>query len=310
MMRLGVQSGMKVMALAIALALVTGCAATSVNSPEPRALISEPTVASQPAVTSSLPSFDWTKYDLANEGCFFVRDVVTGDERISDTDRCNMRRPPFSTFKIPNALIGLHLGILDGPDARMIWDQAKYPSKPWWPQGWARDQPLRSAMAISAVPLFRRLATEIGADKMQSFVDAFHYGNRDISGGLDRFWLDGALRISAREQVDFISELARRQLPIDQHAQQSIREVLRRSQHTLANRTANLFGKTGGGHASDRPTDETAPIVVGWMVGWVETANATLAYALWTEAPSFPAVTQRRDTTLTAIVKDILADTP
>ena len=37
----------------------------------------------------------------------------------------------------------------------------------------------------------------------KEYLTRIQYGNADPSGGVDRFWLDGALRISAMEQVDF-----------------------------------------------------------------------------------------------------------
>jgi N-acetyltransferase len=42
---------------------------------------------------------------------------------------------------------------------------------------------------------------------MQHFLDAAGYGNRDMAGGIDSFWLTGGLRISLWEQVEFLSRL-------------------------------------------------------------------------------------------------------
>lgn len=50
------------------------------------------------------------------------------------------------------------------------------------------------------------LARRIGPVRMQHYVDAAEYGNRDLSGGLDQFWLTGNLRISPREQNSTRSE--------------------------------------------------------------------------------------------------------
>ena len=56
-------------------------------------------------------------------------------------------------------------------------------------------------MAVSAVPYFRTLALLIGAQRMREMLGKLEYGNRDISGRLDRAWLPGGkLAISAREQ--------------------------------------------------------------------------------------------------------------
>jgi beta-lactamase class D len=43
---------------------------------------------------------------------------------------------------------------------------------------------------------------------MQTWLERFDYGNRNIAGGQDMFWLDGDLRISALKQVLFLEKLA------------------------------------------------------------------------------------------------------
>ena len=62
-------------------------------------------------------------------------------------------------------------------------------------EAWNKDHTLRSAIAVSAVPVYQEIARRIGAERMQKYVDLFDYGNRDIGGGIDQFWLTGNLRI-------------------------------------------------------------------------------------------------------------------
>ena len=57
------------------------------------------------------------------------------------------------------------------------------------------------------VPIYRQLANDIGEIDMQNYVDRFAYGNQDISSQLDKFWLNGSLKISALEQVDFLQRI-------------------------------------------------------------------------------------------------------
>jgi beta-lactamase class D len=52
---------------------------------------------------------------------------------------------------------------------------------------WNRDHTLASAIRFSVVWYFQEIARRIGAARMQRYVDAFQYGNRDLSGGVDRF---------------------------------------------------------------------------------------------------------------------------
>ena len=67
--------------------------------------------------------------------------------------------------------------------------------------------------------VYQQFAREIGEVREKS--DSIQYGNP--SGGVDRFWLDGALRISAMEQVDFLRKLYRNELPFKVEHQRLVR---------------------------------------------------------------------------------------
>ena len=60
---------------------------------------------------------------------------------------------------------------------------------------------------------------------MQEWIDKVGYGNRDIGGGIDRFWLSGALRISAVEQIAFLRRLAAGTLPFSARSQETVRRI-------------------------------------------------------------------------------------
>lgn len=251
------------------------------------------------AVPAPAVSIDWAKHGLADAGCFVLRDLATGAETVSDEARCALGQRPHSTFKIPNALIGVDLGILDGPDAVMRWNREAHPAKDRWPKEWLQDLPLRRAIEISAVPLFQNLALQIGAPRMQEYLDRLEYGNRTMGDGLDHFWLDGPIRISARQQVDFVARLVRGELPVSARAQEVLREVLRRE----ARGGATIFHKTGTGAAEgDR--------WLGWQVGWIERDGRAQVFALWVEDASFDAVRATRERTFEALLADLGVPAP
>ena len=104
---------------------------------------------------------------------------------------------------------------------------------------------------------------------MQDWVTRLGYGNANISGAIDRFWLNGALRISPFEQIDFLRRLDGAKLPIREHTLDVIRDVL-----TL-DVTADyvLRGKTGLGLPPDEPSE------VGWFVGFVELGERRVFFA-------------------------------
>lgn len=185
-----------------------------------------------------------------------------------DPQRAAERFSPCSSFKIPNALIGLDSGVLPGPDFVLPWDgQTRR-----WP-GWDQDQDLRGAIHYSVVWYFQELARRVGAERMQVYLSRLDYGNRDISGGIDRFWLGSSLMISADEQVDFLTRLYQEQLPLSQVSQRQVKQML-----VLAERDgAVLSGKTGSRLQAGHGT-------LGWFVGWLERGGQVYVFASRVEA--------------------------
>jgi len=122
-------------------------------------------------------------------------------------------------------------------------------------------------MSDSVVWFFQELARRIGKDRMQYYVDWVGYGNQDITGKIDSFWLDGNLRISQTEQIDFLKRLYEGTLPFSEQTMTTVKDIL------VLENTADyrLSGKTGW--ASDVNPD------VGWFVGYVETHGNVVYFA-------------------------------
>ena len=168
---------------------------------------------------------------------------------------------PASTFKVANALIGLETGAIADENEVFRWD-----GKPKLRRAWERDHTLDSGMRESVVWMYQEVARRVGKARMREWLERLGYGNRDIGGGIDLFWLQGSLRISAYEQVDFLHRLAEGRLPATQRAQRLVRNALV-SEKT---RGHTLYAKTGtSGHAKDP---------VAWWVGWVERKGRPVAY--------------------------------
>lgn len=192
---------------------------------------------------------------------------------ISDDKRTRAAILPASTFKIPNSVIALDTGVVADPDKDIFkWD-GKTRSIPEW----NKDHTLRSAIAVSAVPVYQEIARRIGAERMQKYVDAFEYGNRNIGGGIDRFWLSGDLRISPLQQIAFIDKLRRGVLPVSKRAQDLTRDIL-----TVTKAGDSIIrAKTGLIGVDDRTaTAKHITTSVGWLVGWAEKGSAQTAFAL------------------------------
>ena len=184
----------------------------------------------------------------------------------SDKDRSGEAVLPGSTFKIANSVIALETGVVSDPDKDVFkWDGVVRSI-----EAWNRDHTMRSAIAASAVPVYQEIARRIGAERMQKFVDLFEYGNRDIGGGIDQFWLTGNLRIDPVEQIDFVDRLRRGALPVSQRSQQLVRDIL----PVATTGDAIIRAKTGLlGAEVGKPS-------LGWLVGWAEKGGVSTVFAL------------------------------
>ncbi|WGD55961.1 penicillin-binding transpeptidase domain-containing protein [Bradyrhizobium sp. CB1650] len=184
----------------------------------------------------------------------------------SDSDRSGEGKLPASTFKIPNSLIALETGVVADPDKDVFpWDGVKRPI-----EAWNKDHTLRSAIAVSAVPVYQEIARRVGQERMQKYVDLLDYGNRDIGGGIDQFWLTGNLRIDPVEQIDFVDRLRRRALPISARSQALVSDILPVTKvgDAVIRLKSGLLGAERG-----EPS-------LGWMVGWAEKGSAQTVFAL------------------------------
>lgn len=198
----------------------------------------------------------------------------TDDQQVIASDNSRARDPvlPASTFKIPNSVIALETGAVADPDKDVFkWDGVTR-SIPEW----NKDHTLRTAIAASAVPVYQEIARRVGAERMQKYVDAFEYGNGDIGGGIDRFWLTGGLRISPLQQIAFVDKLRRRALPVSKRSQDLVADIL---PVTKAGESI-IRAKTGLIGVDDRTAVDGVKASVGWLVGWAEKGSAQTVFAL------------------------------
>ena len=161
---------------------------------------------------------------------------------------------PASTFKIVNSLIGIETGKIIDEKMVIPWD-----SVPRWNKDWNQDLTMAQAFKLSAVPYFQEVARGIGRDTMKQWIDSLHYGNMNISGPIDSFWLNNTLKISPDEQLGLVKKLYFDQLPFQKRAQQIVRDIMLAENNTLY----KLSYKTGTGYDQIKNS-------IGWVVGWIE----------------------------------------
>lgn len=244
---------------------------------------------------------DLSPFFKNTDGAFVLYDVKNKHYIRYNEARCRRRFSPFSTFKIPNSLIGLETGVIRDANFVIAWDKQKYPPRDNWRSEpfvhWAQDHTLRSAMKYSVVWYYRELAKMVGEQQMKSYVTEFKYGNQDVSGGLsspsmfEGFWLGSTLQISADEQVEFLKKFYTGRLPVSKRSTAIVKDIL-----VLEETPAyKLSGKTGGGSAGNGKA-------LGWFVGYVETKDGVYIFATNIEGANFAAIRDQR----TDITKQIL----
>jgi beta-lactamase class D len=202
-------------------------------------------------------------------GTFVMIDCASG--AISDFDReASLEKlPPCSTFKIWNILIGLESGVISAPDAAFYkWDGEIRPIPEW-----NNDLTLKEAFQASCVPAFQELARKIGQKRMRTWIRKIGYGTRDISAGIDVFWLPAKGRktilISTDAQAKLMCQLVSNRLPFSGNSLAVLKEIMaiKKTDKGI------LYGKTGS------RANEEGKYIMGWFVGYVESNQKTYAFA-------------------------------
>lgn len=192
------------------------------------------------------------------QGVFVVLDPASNTVITNDIPRARRQFPPASTFKIPNTIIGLVTKAVKDVDEVLPYGGHPQPIKEW-----ERDMSLRDAIRISNVPVYQELARRIGAQRMSQQIQNFQYGNATIGEVIDRFWLDGPLRISAVEQTLFLQRYLSGKIPGTEPTIPVLNSIT--LLETSPDQSSNLHGKTGWCIA-EKPA-------IGWWVGWIQSSS-------------------------------------
>ena len=198
---------------------------------------------------------------------------------IESSGQYSRRHAPFSTFKVPLAVMGFNEGILESEDLPKWPFREEYEKQfPNWytrekglEYHWCEDHTPATFMRYSVIWFSHQITQRLAKGKFKAYVDSFDYGNRDVSGtpdqddGLLNSWLGTSLKISPEEQVQFLEKLCENGLPASKDAQEKTRAIMDRGEDWNG---WKLFGKTGGGSGGD-----------GWFVGWIEKEEERIFFA-------------------------------
>ncbi|MFZ1528879.1 MAG: penicillin-binding transpeptidase domain-containing protein [Ferruginibacter sp.] len=200
-------------------------------------------------------------FDAKNvDGCFTLLNNADGKITVYNLGLDTSRFLPASTFKIVNGLIALETGVAANENMVIKWDgQVRLFPNGKEAKDWNQDLAFKDAFKKSSVPYFQELARRIGKDTMQQWIDSLGYGNRNMSGPIDSFWLNNRLKISPDEQLGLMKKLYFDQLPFRKSVQETMRNIMLQEDNTAY----KLSYKTGWGF-------DEAGNAIGWLTGWIE----------------------------------------
>jgi len=218
---------------------------------------------------------EWKKYfdQYHVSGCIEIFDLKESKFIDYNPDRCVQRFIPASTFKICNSLIALESKIISDTSYVFKWDSVQRNV-----ESWNHDQSMKEAFRNSCVPCFQQIAREVGTERYQYYLQLLHYGNMNPGGSVDSFWLNGDLRISCDEQIEFLKNLYTEQLPISKRIQQLVKGMMLIEK----NAAYSLYGKTGWAtvRGESELASDTSMKNIGWFVGWVQKGESAYFFAL------------------------------
>ncbi len=251
-----------------------------------RVLAQDNSTSQDPAtvVAAQAPDFGRHFKEFGLSGSILIYDLNKNRTYEHNPQRNATAMTPASTFKIFNAMVALETGIMPNDVAILTWDGIHRD-----PDVWNHDTNLRQAFKDSTVWFYQVLARRAGHERMQQFIDKVGYGNRQIGTveDIDRFWLQGPLKITPASQIEFLQRLYRNKLPFSQRTMDLVKDIMVREQTP----DYTLRGKTGW-------LNSTKP-ELGWFVGYLEQKKNVYFFATTidmnklTDAPARIEITRR-----------------
>ncbi len=187
-------------------------------------------------------------------GVILIFDEKNNTYRSNDFERANQGFLPASTFKIPNSIIALETGVVEDENTIFKWDGEKRLLKIW-----EEDLTFTNALRKSCVPCYQDIARRVGVNRMNEYLKKLDYKNMVVdSSNLDLFWLEDDSKITAMEQVNFLSRLYHSRLPISKRTEKIVKDMIFIDEKP----TYKLSGKTGWSIRNGNN--------LGWFVGYIE----------------------------------------
>ena len=205
---------------------------------------------------------------FAVQGSFALYDLRADKWTVCNKAQLTQSFIPASTFKICNSLIALETGVIKDENSVIKWDRVRR-SNP----NWNADHDLKTAFKNSTVWYYQELARRIGGQRMKYWLEKAGYGNKDTSGGIDKFWLTGGLRVTPEQQIHFLKRLYDGAMPFSKRSMEIVKRIMI-AKDTV---TYTLRAKTGW-------SDQNG-LDIGWYVGYVQTKSDVYFFATCLQRP-------------------------
>lgn len=199
-------------------------------------------------------------------GSFLAYENKTNKYTVFYDARCKKVYPPDSTFQIVEALMALESSIVRDTSYMFKWN-GNSTSTPQWD----KDMSIAQAFRESAAPQFETLRSAIGAERILFFLDRFTYCENTldstIAEKMNVFWRNGDIKLTSYDQVHFLNSI---HLNIV-NAKKINLDMLKSMMLLEDTGEYKLYGK--GGLVLAKKS-------FAWFVGWIETAEKALVFAM------------------------------
>ena len=119
-------------------------------------------------IETEISDFDKILDSFQVNGSILIYDNDKNTFYSNDFDWAKNGKLPASTFKIPNSIIAVELGIIENDTTILKWngEQRKMDI-------WEKDLSFKDAFRISCVPCYQEIARKIGTIKMKEYLEKF-----------------------------------------------------------------------------------------------------------------------------------------
>lgn len=187
-------------------------------------------------------------------------------------DRISERFSPANTFEIISSLIALESNIALDEQMKIKADSQLYyfnngklttddKTGGVAMQEWQQEMSLQQAFKSNNTAAFKEIAKRIGQKEMKTYIDSTQYGNMNMSGNIQDFWMNDTLKITPDEQVGLMKRLYHDQLPFSPRSQRIVKGMMLQEEAD----DYKLYYKIGHGFENGKN--------IIWVVGFAETVH-------------------------------------